>query len=207
MHYAELGRLRPEAIPARGMLAAIAGDDLQEKPSAVPTLHILSSVAVDRLVAYEGPTWLDEAIVSKWRPDAGMPGVSAELRSSIIARGQWLAARELVKMSGAGDITSNPVMMAALRQLESERLARYMSVQLKSAHIPRRVGERVTGVYERSIQTPTGKLAVIRNQDTFTLAPWKPALESMRGRAVTGAIDHNRVTWALNHGRSLPTRG
>ena len=33
------------------------------------------------------------------------------------------------------------------------------------------------GFYNRSIDTPTGKIAVIRNQDTFTLAPWKPALE------------------------------
>jgi hypothetical protein len=43
-------------------------------------------------------------------------------------------------------------------------------------------------VYERSVTTPTAKLAVIRREDTFTLAPWKPALEQMRGRMVMGLI-------------------
>jgi len=32
----------------------------------------------------------------------------------------------------------------------------------------------VSGVYERAITTPTGKLAVIPREKTFTLAPWKP---------------------------------
>ena len=207
VHYAELGRLKPEAVPARGMIADIGGDDLREKPSAIPTLHILSPVAADRLVAYEGPTWLDAAIVSKWRPEAGMPGVSAELRSSIMARGQWLAGRELAKISETNEITPTQEMMSSLRQLESQRLAQDLSAQLKAAYVPTRTGERVTGVYERSIQTPTSKLAIIRNQDTFTLAPWKPALEPMRGRAVTGSIGQSRMTWALDRGRNLPPRG
>jgi len=34
---------------------------------------------------------------------------------------------------------------------------------------------RISGVYERAITTPMGKIAVIRRQDTFTLAQWKPA--------------------------------
>jgi hypothetical protein len=39
----------------------------------------------------------------------------------------------------------------------------------------------VPGVYDRAITTPTVKVAVIRRQDTFTLAPWKPALEPFKG--------------------------
>jgi hypothetical protein len=64
----------------------------------------------------------------------------------------------------------------------------------------------MSGVYDRAITTPTGKIAVIRRQDTFTLAPWKPALEPFKGRAVTGMIGPNRVTWTLDRGRGLPGR-
>jgi Protein of unknown function (DUF3363) len=53
-----------------------------------------------------------------------------------------------------------------------------------------------------AIATPTGKVAVIRREDTFTFAPWKPPLERFRGRAVTGMIGPNRVSWTLDRSRA-----
>jgi hypothetical protein len=70
VHYAELGRLMPADVPARGIIVALADDNLQRQPSAAPRLHVLSAVEVERQTAYDGPTWLDQAIISKWRPDA-----------------------------------------------------------------------------------------------------------------------------------------
>jgi type IV secretory pathway VirD2 relaxase len=207
VHYAELGRLKPDAVPKRGMLVALAGANVTEKPSQTPKLHFLSPVALERLTAYEGPTWLDQAMNSGWKPDPSLPGVSAELRSAFTAREQWLADRQLATGSPADGIMVTPVAMAALRTLETERLAAQVSIELKATFAPRLQGERVRGVYDRSIDTPTGKIAVIRNQDTFTLAPWKPALEPMRGLQVSGSIRPNRVAWSLDRGRPLPPRG
>ena len=67
-------------------------------------------------------------------------------------------------------------------------------------------GHRIFGVYDHTLFLPTGKIAVIRREDTFTLAPWKPALEPMRGLAVSGVVGPNRTTWTLDRGRGLPTR-
>jgi hypothetical protein len=58
------------------------------------------------------------------------------------------------------------------------------------------------GVYDHAIVTPIGKIAVIRRQETFTLAPWKPTLEPMRGRAVTGLVGATRVTTGCQRGTS-----
>jgi hypothetical protein len=98
-------------------------------------------------------------------------------------------------------------MLAALRQREQASLAETLSRQLNAVYLPHEPGSRVSGVYERAISTPSGKLAVIRREDTFTLAPWKPALEPMRGRAVMGLVGQHRVTWALDRGRAIPGRG
>jgi hypothetical protein len=98
-------------------------------------------------------------------------------------------------------------MMRRLRQAETERLAGDLSRRLNASYLPAEPGRQIAGVYERSIATPTGKLAVIRQQDTFTLAPWRPALEPFKGRAVMGMIGPTRVTWALDRGRTLPGRG
>jgi hypothetical protein len=100
-----------------------------------------------------------------------------------------------------------PDMMRGLRQRETARLAETLSRQLKAIHVPHEPGSRISGVYERAIATPTGKLAVIRSADTFTLAPWKPALEPLRGRAVLGLVGPSRVMWTLDRGRTLPGRG
>jgi len=85
-------------------------------------------------------------------------------------------------------------------------IAENLSRQLNAVYLPHEPGSRISGVYERVVTTPTAKLAVIRREDTFTIAPWKPALEPMRGRMVTGLIGPNRVVWTLDRGRALPGR-
>ena len=207
VHYAELGRLKPESVPRRGMLVALAGDHFTEKPTSVPTLHVLSPVSLDKIASYEGPTWLDRAIVTQWKPDPAAKGLSAELRTAVATRLDWLEQRHLVTRSTTDDPVPSATMMATLRKLETARLAAALTTELNAEFIPKSAGERVTGIYVRAIDTPTGKIAVIRNQDTFTLAPWKPALEPMRGLQVTGSISPNRVSWTLDRGRSLPPRG
>jgi type IV secretory pathway VirD2 relaxase len=206
VHYAELGRLRPADVPARGTIVALAGDNVQGKPSPAPRLQVLSSVELERQAAYDGPTWIDQAIISKWRPDAQMRGFATDLQDAFAARGRWLEKHKLAEISRTGIIAPKPDMMRNLRQAETERLVRDLSRHLNSAYIQTEPGVRISGVYDRAITTPTGKIAVIRRQDTFTLAPWKPALEPFKGRAVMGLIGPNRVTWTLDRGRGLPGR-
>jgi hypothetical protein len=134
-------------------------------------------------------------------------GFPAELRKALADRGRWLAARGLADVSGSNEAAPKPDMMRGLRQRERAHLADALSRQLNAIHVPHEPGSRISGVYEHAITTPTGKLAVIRREDTFSLAPWKPALERMRGRAVMGLIGASRVMWTLDRGRTLPGRG
>jgi len=97
-------------------------------------------------------------------------------------------------------------MMRNLRQAETEQLVRDLSRHLNATYVQTEPGVHISGVYDRAITTPTGKIAVIRRQDTFTLAPWKPALEPFKGRAVTGMMGPSRVSWTLDRGRSLRSR-
>ena len=189
VHYADLGRIAPDAIPRRGMLVALARDEtLRGKPTSVPRIEVLSAVEIGRLASYDGPTWLDEAIVGGFKVLKEMPGFPAELRQALADRGRWLAERNLAAVSGLNEVTPKPDMMRSLRQRETAHLAETLSRQLNAIHVPHEPGSPISGVYERSIATPTGRLAVIRSADTFTLAPWKPALEPLRGRAVLGLV-------------------
>jgi type IV secretory pathway VirD2 relaxase len=208
VHYADLGRIKPSDLPQRGMLVALAGDEtLRGKPTSVPRLEVLSGVELNRLATYDGPTWLDEAIIGKFQIRSETAGFAADLRQALADRGSWLAERGLADISSSSEVAPRPEMMRSLRQRETAHIAATLSRQLNAIHVPHEPGSRVSGVYERAITTPMGKLAVIRREDTFTLAPWKPALEPLRGRAVIGLIGTSRVVWTLDRGRTLPGRG
>jgi type IV secretory pathway VirD2 relaxase len=206
IHYAELGRLGDTVLPSPGALVALGGQSLHARPSSTPKLDVLSAVSLEQQIGYDGPTWLDQAIHLKWRPDAQAPGFVADVQAALAARGRWLEERDLAHVSPNGDINPCPNMTRTLRQLETERIVRDLSRQLNAAYIPSEPGGRISGIYELAITTPTGIVAVVRREDTFTLAPWKPQLEPFRGRAVMGMIGLNRVTWSLDRGKSLRGR-
>jgi type IV secretory pathway VirD2 relaxase len=207
VHYAELGRLRPDETPARGMIVSLVSDRLEGKPRSTPRLTVLSPVELERLPSYDGPTWLDQAVTAKERISTGPIGFGAELSQALDQRRKWLSDRQLAAFKPSGEVVAKPQLITALQQRERANLAEALSRQLKAAYMPNEPGSRVSGVYERSISTPSGKLAVIRREDTFKLAPWNAALEAMRGQMVIGAVGPQRVTWTLDRGRGLPGRG
>jgi type IV secretory pathway VirD2 relaxase len=207
IHYAELGRLKPVERPRQGDLVLLAAGAGAGKPSAAPKLHVLSVVELARQTSYEGPTWIDQALLANWQPDPEVAGFGAELRGAFAARLRWLRQRQLViERDVGGDLAPTAEMMRSLRQLETQRLVQALSHELGANYVPREEGGRIHGIYERGIVTPTGRLALIRRQDTFTLAPWKPGLEAWRGRAVVGFMGPARVSWSLDRGRALPER-
>ncbi len=206
VHYAELGRLKPAEVPGRGTLVALAGDSLEGKPSKVAKVQELSPVELQSQTTYDGPTWLDQAILSRWQPEPGTPGFARDVQQALVARGQWLVARNLATLSPTGDVAPGPEMMRTLRRSERERVVQGLSHVLNASYIHTEPGTRIRGIYDRAITTPTGKLAIIRREDTYTLAPWRPVLEPFRGQVVTGVIGPNRVAWSLDRGRTLPGR-
>jgi type IV secretory pathway VirD2 relaxase len=203
-HYAPLGRIPPAEMPSRGMVVSLSGDSLYGRPRSAPRLQVLSPVAIATQVDYNGPTWLDDLLIARDRFKTSSSGFGVEVHRALTQRAGWLAQQNLTETYGNGGVKPKPETLSLLRQREANRLAEALSRQLNATHVPYEPGERVFGVYDRSIMTPTGKLAVICNQDTFTLAPWKPALEAMRGRAVTGLIQQHRVTWMQDRGREIP---
>ena len=205
-HYAELGRLAPSEVPSRGMIVSLTGNRSKGEPTATPRLEVLSTVELKHLPTYDGPTWLDRALLGHQPIQESTRGFAAELKNALAARAEWLVREGLARRIQTGEIAIKPQLLAALRQREMQRLATALSRELGAAYLPQEAGTRIVGIYERSVSTPSGRLAIIRQEDTFTLAPWRPSLEPMRGRAVTGIVTPSRVSWSLDRGRGFPGR-
>src|SRR5262249_13403382 len=96
VHYAELGWLRPTDVPRPGSLVCLPAGSVAGKPSAAPKLQLLSAVEIERQTTYEGPTWIDQALLDKWQPDPHAAGFGAELRRAFSGRLRWLRQRDLL---------------------------------------------------------------------------------------------------------------
>jgi type IV secretory pathway VirD2 relaxase len=206
VHYAELGRLTPSEIPSRGMIVALTGTRLNGKPTGTPRLEVLSTVELKQLPAYDGPTWLDRTLLARQRLDDHPRGFAAELKEALTARADWLARKGLARRTSTGEMEIKSQLIAALRQHETQHLAGALARELNATYLPPEPEARISGIYERSISTPTERLAIIRREDTFTLAPWWPSLEPFHGRPVVGITTPSRVSWSLDRGRGLPGR-
>ena len=209
VHYADLGRIEPGDVPAAGHAG---GACRRRDPARQADVRPAAGGLVrggDRPACHVRRA--DLARRSHHRQVPGAEGDCRASRRSCGRRSPTAAAgwpgRGWPTVSGSGEVAPKPDMMRSLRQRETAHLAETLSRQLNAIHVPHEPGSRISGVYERAIATPTGKLAVIRSADTFTLAPWKPALEPLRGRAVLGLVGPNRVMWTLDRGRTLPGRG
>ncbi|MGE0851993.1 MAG: DUF3363 domain-containing protein [Hyphomicrobiaceae bacterium] len=202
-HYADLGRLRPDEVPARGTIVTLVSDSLHGRPRSTPRLKILSRMGLDELPTYDGPTWLDQSLASKREGPAPVTGFAGRLETALDRRRRWLAERGLADVRASGEWVAKPGMRQTLESRERLRIERTLSHELKAAPMPAGPASQVSGVYDRAIDTPSGKIAIIRREDTFTLAKWTPALEAYRGRAVIGSIGHARVSWSLDRGRAL----
>jgi hypothetical protein len=205
-HYAELGRLALSDVPSRGMIVALTGSQLSGKPTGAPRLEVLSTVELRQLPAYDGPTWLDRMLLTRQHPGDRSRGFAAELKEALTIRAEWLAGKGLARRTSTGELEIKPELIAVLRQREAQRLASALSRELRAAYRPLEPGARIFGIYERSVSTPTGRLAIIRREDTFTLAPWRSSLEPFRGRAVRGITTPSKVSWSLDRGRGFPGR-
>ena len=73
-----------------------------------------------------------------------------------------------------------------------------------SPFVEAKVGERVEGTYRRSVDTMSGRLAVIEKSREFTLVPWRPVLERQVGKPVAGIMREGGIGWTLGRQRGGP---
>jgi Protein of unknown function (DUF3363) len=99
-------------------------------------------------------------------------------------------------------VQMRPRALVALRAQELEHLGRQLSDRHGLAFAPPRPGVTITGTYAHSLTTPSAKLAVITTERAVTIAPWRPALESLRGQRVQAIMHPSRVLWGRAHERS-----
>jgi type IV secretory pathway VirD2 relaxase len=199
---------RLEALRRAGIVERVADGvwripgDLAERGRAydahrisegVVALH--SHLPIDRQVRAIGATWLDRQLVGGGT-DLASTGFGGEVREALRRRADFLVDEGLAERRGQRLIVARN-LLATLRSRDIEMAAKAIVAETGLTHHPVVDGERVTGVYRRSVLLASGRFAMLDDGMGFSLVPWRPVIEQRVGQAMTAIARGGNASWDL----------
>lgn len=97
--------------------------------------------------------------------------------------------------------------MESLRQRELESVGGRLADQLGKRFESARIGDRVEGVIARRVDLESGPHALVERSRDFTLVPWRDVLERNLGKAASGIMRADGISWQFGRGRAGPSIG
>ncbi|TIV14502.1 MAG: DUF3363 domain-containing protein, partial [Mesorhizobium sp.] len=191
-------------IIAPDHLDRVADYERQRARAEPVVIERLSSIPLDKQVGFDGATWLDRELVSNQPTALRDSGFGREVREAQIQRQQWLIAQGLANEE-QGLVVYRAGMISMLRQRELNRVAGQLSEELGLSYAEARSGDQIEGMLRSSVELASGKYAVIQKSREFTLVPWRPVLDRHVGKAVSGTMQRESVSFTIWHQRSGPS--
>ncbi|HEY5239398.1 MAG TPA: DUF3363 domain-containing protein, partial [Rhizomicrobium sp.] len=152
----------------------------------------------------DGATWLDRSLVSSANEYSAGSQFGRDVRAALAQRQQWLIAEGLASLRD-GVFVARPDMLETLRRRELARVAGQLSKELGLSYSEARQGQRLEGIYKRSVDLASGKFALIEKSREFTLVPWRDVLERHIGQSVSGVMRGDVISWTIGRQRSGPS--
>jgi type IV secretory pathway VirD2 relaxase len=203
VHYADIGRFRPEALPAKGMIVSIEAAKSQDETKPRNRLRIQSYLTFEKLAEAEGVSWLDKELLAKAPTHIADHSFGAEAKTALNRRRQWLISEGLGQLDGQGQFKPSAKLFETLRHREYDQATQALSKELGLPHNAPIEGEQISGTFTKSVTLASGKYAVVQKALEFTLVPWRPDMEPMRGKVITGTASAQGIQWEWGPRRGL----
>ena len=158
-------------------------------------IALRSRLPIDQQVHSIGATWLDRQLVDGGKAPASH-GFGAQVRDAMRDRVDRLAEEGLAEQRGRRVVLINN-LLATLRDRELASTGKALQDESGLAFRPLRDGQRVSGVYRRSVELASGRFAVMDDATGFSLVPWRPVIEQHIGHKLSAAVGGGRVTWEV----------
>ncbi|WP_374011358.1 relaxase/mobilization nuclease RlxS [Sphingomonas sanguinis] len=190
-------------IPGDHLARAEAFAQRQQRDHPV-TLSILSSRQVGDLSTVQAPTWLDSELATGIGAPVRDAGFGREVRTAMAARRQWLIEQQLATGEGREFQLRNGAL-DELGRREMRDAGGRLAQQFGKPFEPAQNGDRIEGVIARRVDLESGSYAVVERSRDFTLVPWRDVLERNIGKATSGIMRADGISWQFGRGRSGPT--
>lgn len=163
---------------------------------------VLSWQRLEDLPQALGATWLDRKLVGKEPDEFASTGFGAEVETALRTRRQWLIEQGLAREEGSRMRFARN-MFETLEARELARTAAEISARTGLEHVDVKAGDKIEGVYRRTLTLNSGRFALIERSHEFVLVPWRPVLERARGQMVTGQVGGEGISWSIGIKRGL----
>ena len=135
---------------------------------------------------YLGPTWLDRVLDGQEHlAEPAQTGFGREMREHLVGREEHLSGLGLLEAGGVLVEDWRDQLEALERKTILDRLERETG---RVSHFARE-GEKVHGIYVGRVLAGEGSFALIQQERTATLAPWRPELERARNQVIVGRVE------------------
>ena len=162
-------------------------------------IELRTPLSIERQVRAIGATWLDQQLIAGNRGLADK-GFGLEVREALKQRADFLVEQGLADRQGQRVMLARN-LLSTLRERELSATAHEIATQTGLLYRPAPEGERVSGVYRRSLQLASGRFALLDDGIGFSLVPWKPVIEPRLGQALSAVVQGNSVSWQLGRQR------
>jgi hypothetical protein len=161
-----------------------------------------SAWSLDRQVHAVGATWLDRQLVGGAPVPLGTVGFGREVEDALAKRTDHLIEEGLAERRNNRVVFARN-LLATWRERELAQQASVLEAETGLKHHRPDEGERIAGVYRRSLQLASGRFAMIAGEREFALVPWRPILERSRDQQVAGIVRGSTISWQLGRKRGM----
>lgn len=172
-----------------------------EKRTLDGSVRIHSHLPINQQIRAIGETWLDRQLIGGAAGTASS-GFGSEVREALLHRTEFLVEQGLAHRRETSVVLARN-LLGTLRERELHAAARSIAGDTGLPYRAAVEGQRVSGVYRRSVLLTSGRFAMLSDGLGFTLVPWKQVIEQRLGQHLTATIAGRSVTWAFSRQRGL----
>lgn len=165
------------------------------------TVELKSHLPIERQARVIGATWLDQQLIGGGKGLGGL-GFGGEVKDALQQRADFLAEKGLAERRGQRVILARN-LLGTLRNRELAQAAKDIAADTGLEHRPVADGQRVAGIYRRSVMLASGRYAVLDDGMGFSLVPWKPVIEQRLGQQVAATVRSGSVSWEIGRQRGV----
>ncbi|WP_186139479.1 relaxase/mobilization nuclease domain-containing protein [Burkholderia gladioli] len=162
-------------------------------------VELKSHLPIERQARVIGATWLDQQLIGGGK-GLGDLGFGAEVKDALRQRADFLTEQGLAEQRGQRVILARN-LLATLRGRELAEAAKDIAAESGLVHRPLTDGQRVVGIYRRSVVLASGRYAVLDDGTGFSLVPWKPVIEPRLGQQLAATVRGGGVSWEIGRQR------
>lgn len=162
-------------------------------------VDLKSHLPVERQARVIGATWLDQQLIEGGK-GLGDLGFGAEVKEALRERADFLIEQGLAEHRGQRVVFARNLLVT-LRGRELARAAKDIAAETGLEHRPTTDGQRVAGIYRRSVMLASGRYAMLDDGVGFSLVPWKPVIEQRLGQQIAATVRGGWTSWEIGRTR------